>query len=149
MNQKSIYLIIVIVMLLTAIAYLPARINLPVTPEPVSVPPVVESKTTVTMGLGDTATVNGNTLKAMHVFEDSRCPSDVQCIQAGRVVVAISVESPSGLSTYELPLGQTYTTEALEITLDEVTPYPISTHKTTDEEYSFTFTIVPHDAGTR
>jgi heme/copper-type cytochrome/quinol oxidase subunit 2 len=75
------------------------------------------------------------------VTEDSRCASDVQCIQAGRVRVALNVVSPSGPSITEMEPGGVYTTETLSIKLDKVEPYPISTHKTADSEYRFYFTI--------
>jgi hypothetical protein len=102
-------------------------------------PVLVNSK--VTLGLNELITVNGTTISVWAVTEDSRCPSDVMCIQAGRVVVALAVTSPSGSSRTELTLGKTTTTETLSITLDDVKPYPVSTHKVTDSEYRFAFTV--------
>ncbi len=81
------------------------------------------------------------TIRVAAVIEDSRCPSDVQCIQAGRARVAVSIESPSGQTSAIMESGQTVTTETLSITLDKVTPYPVSTNKTADGQYRFTFTV--------
>ena len=105
------------------------------TPAPV----LVDSK--VTLGLNEPITVNNTEIKPWAVLEDNRCPSDVQCIQAGRVVVGVNVNSPSGPSSFQMTPGQTATTETLAITLDKVTPNTLSTHKIADNEYRFTLTI--------
>jgi hypothetical protein len=95
----------------------------------------------ITARLNEPFTIKNHTITAWAVTEDSRCASDVECIQAGRVKVAINIDSPSGFSTKELEPGQEYTTETISITLDKVEPYPLSTHKITDSEYRFIFTI--------
>lgn len=41
--------------------------------------------------LGQIAAVNGPRVRADRVIEDSRCPSDVQCVQAGRLIVQVTV----------------------------------------------------------
>ena len=90
-----------------------------------------------TLGLNETFVINGVTIKPWAVTQDSRCPSDVVCIQAGKVIVALNVAS----STMEIEPGQTKMIDTLSVTLNDVTPYPISTHKTTDQEYKFSFTF--------
>ena len=96
----------------------------------------------ITLGLDQSAVVLGLTIKPWAVTQDSRCPSDVTCIQAGKVVVAVNFQSPKGiLSTKELEVGNTITIEDISVTLDQVMPYPVSTHKTTDAEYKFTFIV--------
>lgn len=92
-----------------------------------------------TFGLDEPFDFNGTALRVWAVTEDSRCPSDVTCIQAGKAKVALNV----GVSTAEVEVGQTIVLEKLSITLDEVVPYPVSTRKTTDDEYRFSFTIKP------
>lgn len=99
---------------------------------------------TVTLQINQAHTVAGTTLTVTKVLEESRCPSDVTCIQAGRVRVALSINSPSGPSQNELEVGQLVTTETLAITLSDVTPYPISTGTIGESEYRFTLTIAPH-----
>ncbi len=101
----------------------------------------VKVNSQVTLRLNVPAAIGGSTLTAWAVTEDSRCASDVTCIWAGRVIVALRVSSPSGDSTMQLEPGKTVTTETLALTLDDVKPYPISTHKTTDEEYRFLLTV--------
>lgn len=103
-------------------------------------PEVVATTTinsTVILGLNETFEINGLIIKPWAVTQDSRCPSDVTCIQAGKVVVAINL----GTSTMEIEPGQIKHAGAFSVTLDDVMPYPISTHKITDQEYKFTFTF--------
>lgn len=108
-------------------------------------PSTAVATSTATLQLNQAHTVAGTTLTVTKVLEESRCPSDVTCIQAGRVRVALAINSPSGPSQNELELGQTVTTETLAITLTEVTPYPLSTRTISEGEYRFALTIAPHD----
>ncbi|MEK7463913.1 MAG: hypothetical protein AAB610_02195 [Patescibacteria group bacterium] len=104
-------------------------------------PDVTATSTTVkaTLGLNEPFDFNGMELIALAVTEDSRCPSDVTCIQSGRAKVALNV----GSSTAEIEEGQTIAIESLSITLDQVVPYPVSTRKTADDEYRFSFSVRP------
>jgi hypothetical protein len=106
-----------------------------------------EEEVKVEASLNRAFDVKNHTITAWAVTEDSRCASDVQCIQAGRVRVALNVVSPSGSSITEMEPGKTYTTETIAITLDKVEPHPVSTHKITDSEYRFFFTVRDHQSG--
>jgi len=68
---------------------------------------------------------------------DSRCPSDVVCIWAGKADVKIKVESPVAgtitLSTYDNPVD---TIGNYSIKIIDVSPYPISTKKIQLKEYT-------------
>ena len=67
---------------------------------------------------------------------DSRCPSDVVCIWAGKVDVKIKVESPVPgtitLSTYDNPVD---TVGNYSFKIIDVSPYPISTKTIKLEDY--------------
>lgn len=116
----------------------------PPTPIATSTP----SAGTIALKLNVPQTVFGTSITAWAIAEDSRCASDVQCVWAGRVKVAFNIQSPSGASTKELEPGQLMTTENLTITLDNVTPYPISTHKIQDDEYRVLVTVSKRSVGT-
>lgn len=76
------------------------------------------------------------------IVEDSRCPSDVTCIQAGTVRVKIKILSGLGTSEMIATLnGTPITTEAEQIELEEVTPYPNSKIKINASDYVFKFKI--------
>lgn len=55
--------------------------------------------------LGQMAAVNGPRVRADRVIEDSRCPADVQCVQAGRLVVRVTVFGGGWSRVIDLELG--------------------------------------------
>jgi hypothetical protein len=69
-------------------------------------------------------------------INDSRCPSDVVCIWAGKADVKIKVESPVPgtitLSTYDNPVD---TVGNYSFKIIDVLPYPISTKTIRLEDY--------------
>jgi hypothetical protein len=106
--------------------------------------PSYPAGSTVTLELNKPVTVGEVTIRVGAVIEDSRCPSDVQCIQAGRVRIALSLAlptSPSQSSTLEV--GKSAMIGTTSFTLEKVEPYPVSTRKIADSEYRFTFRSHP------
>lgn len=104
---------------------------------------VTPENATMTLALGEQGSVLGISLTPLEVLEDSRCPTDVVCIQAGTVRVAVEIESPMGTSTMPFTLNapEPITTEAEAITLISVEPYPLASDPTKVEQYRFTFAI--------
>ncbi len=92
-------------------------------------------------GIGHAVTESGVTITPLEVLEDSRCPSDVQCIWAGTVKLRATLKDASGTSEQIFELGQPVTTEAEVITLTEVTPYPKSGEIISTPQYVFRFQI--------
>lgn len=97
--------------------------------------------TTATVALKETASIGDLALTPISVEEDSRCPTDVQCIQAGTVRVLVHVASAMGESDMTLTLGKPATTEAETVTLTAVAPEKVSTKPTEDAAYRFTFEV--------
>ncbi|WP_235425403.1 hypothetical protein [Croceibacterium mercuriale] len=56
--------------------------------------------------IGQTVMVDGPQLTVVELLEDSRCPADVQCVQAGRVRVRVAVHLGAGDRTLDLTLGE-------------------------------------------
>lgn len=100
---------------------------------------------TVTLGFGETGTVGQVRITPQALLEDSRCPSDVVCIQAGTVRVSAELVSALGTATAEFMLNTPITTEAEEIILTGVAPDTESTTAIDDSEYRFTFSIEPRN----
>lgn len=97
---------------------------------------------TSTLAVGESATINGTTVKVLSLVGDSRCPADVQCIQAGTVRVLISVNTSS--SEFTLTLGQPQVVGDATITLSAVIPAQKYAKQTLQpSDYRFTFTVVP------
>lgn len=83
-----------------------------------------------------------STVTPIEVLEDSRCPTDVQCIQAGTVRLKVLVISPSGQSTNILKIGDSMSTESEVITFLGVSPTKISTININPSTYLFQFRSV-------
>lgn len=113
----------------------------PETPEtpstPTETPPQALSYGTVTARLGQTLAFPGSTFSLTNIVEDSRCPKDVTCIQAGTV----RVRAVSGGNTTTLELGKKTVFAGHTISLDAVTPSRVSTAQTGAGEYRFTLTV--------
>lgn len=72
-------------------------------------------------GIGETADLGGGlTVRPLAVIEDSRCPSDVLCVWAGRLVLRASV---SGVER-ELTFGQQLATPNGALVLAVARPSP-------------------------
>jgi hypothetical protein len=81
-------------------------------------------------------------ITVLSVLEDSRCPIDVQCIQAGTVRVRAKIETGMGASQMDLTLNKPVTTETEEITLIAVRPEKESKKQLTENDYTFIFRVV-------
>ena len=97
--------------------------------------------------LNEKAAASGVTVLPLTLMEDSRCPLDVQCIQAGTVRVQVQIISGMGPSVMVMELGTSVTTEAEEITLVGVTPAPRAGISPAASDYVFSFNIKKRDLG--
>ncbi len=80
-------------------------------------------------------------ITVLSIVEDSRCPIDVQCIQAGTVKVTIRIESGMGTATETITLGGTITTETEAITFVTVRPERESKKTISESDYRFIFRV--------
>ncbi len=90
------------------------------------------------VGLGETAAVDGPRVRPDRVIEDSRCPADVQCIRAGRLVVRATVLGGGWSKEMDLTLGVPVPVADGMLTLVDATPVPIS-GETVASSARFTF----------
>ena len=84
-------------------------------------------------------------LTPFDILEDSRCPVNVQCIQAGTVRLKARVTSlAGGTRDVEFKLGEKVMLDnSLEVTLTNAQPAPRAGQEISDSDYSFTFVVVP------
>jgi|GEM_PF-2193991 len=80
-------------------------------------------------------------LRPLSVISDSRCPSDVTCIQAGTVEIEADLATTAGSVRQNFSLNETVTTEIAEITLVRVDPVPNSETQITNSDYGFHFKV--------
>jgi hypothetical protein len=108
---------------------------------PTPTTPSTKQTETVTLKVGERKQVLGIYITPLSILEDSRCPIDVQCIQAGTVRVKMLAESGMGNGDLTLRLNELGTTETEEITLTDVSPAPRSTVEIAKGEYRLTFVV--------
>jgi len=89
--------------------------------------------------LNQRAYVDGPYVTPLAVLEDSRCPSNVQCVWAGRLRVSVRIELGSGSETRELTKGEPAQVADGALELVEGTPYPKSDETIAPEDYRFGF----------
>ena len=79
-------------------------------------------------------TINVDDLKfTFSTVNDSRCPSDVTCVWAGQVNAVIQIENQTHSKTIDfMPTDSYIFFSPYEITLLDVSPYPISTEQSDD-----------------
>lgn len=87
------------------------------------------------------ASARGVTVTLHEVLEDSRCPADATCIQAGTVRIAATLESGLGSGPQEFVLDEPITTEAETVELVQVLPEPVAGESLLPEDYTFIFQI--------
>ena len=91
-----------------------------------------------TAPLGETANLEGITVRPLAVVEDSRCPLLVRCVWAGRVRISAEVR---GAGTRELTLGEPVAASGGTLTLVDVRPSKRTPEAIASREYQFTFTF--------
>lgn len=103
----------------------------------------VTSSVSVTAALNESVSVLGVSITPLSIEEDSRCPTDVMCIQAGQVRLKVMTVDGMGTSTTSITLGadEPITTEVVSVWLTDVLPVKVSTTPTEDEQYRFTFRV--------
>ncbi|WP_432816495.1 hypothetical protein [Xanthomonas hortorum] len=101
--------------------------------------PVTSSPIEGPVRLGEIAAVNGPKVRPDHVIEDSRCPADIQCVVAGRLIVRTTVMGGGWSKQIDLTLGMPVPVADGMLTLVDATPVPINGKATPLPAASFTF----------
>lgn len=107
---------------------------------PAPIPPVKDN----TLNIGESGDYGTVYIKPLSIEEDSRCPEDVTCIQAGTVRVNIEVTSKVGQGNSDIhiaKLGEVLETHGVKIILSKVEPAPNSTRTISANDYEFTFDV--------
>lgn len=114
----------------------------------VSNPPALPSgpvNARVVLAPGEAADVPGAAIgvRFESVINDSRCPGDATCIQAGSATIRISVlPSGGGLVSYDVTTSNAPARHAdLTITLENLAPYPFVSRPTAPSDYRATLRI--------
>ncbi len=103
--------------------------------------PKTEVNETTTAKINQKILNNGISITPIKLIQDSRCPSNVQCIWEGTVIVKVKLERDSVVQEVDLEINKTITFAGQSVLLKSVSPYPKEGKKIDDGEYSFTFLV--------
>lgn len=92
-----------------------------------------------TAALGQVAHINGLKVRPITVIEDSRCPIDVVCVWAGRIVVRSEVRGGSWHRILDLELGKPQQIADGALTLVAVQPSKLAGARADPRAYRMTF----------
>ena len=104
-----------------------------------TVPPPANSGPTA--GLGQVATVSGLRIRPIEVVEDSRCPSQVQCVQAGRLIVRARMNGDGWTQVRDFELGVFQAVDRYRVTLISAEPPRAAPGPIDPSTYRFTFAV--------
>jgi hypothetical protein len=106
-----------------------------------SCPGVKEIVSSRAVGIGTAWTEGGVSVTPTEILEDSRCPEDVVCVQAGTVRIKTTIMYDGETVSEELRLGETTAVGTYAVTLSGVLPPSFSTVFLQAEEYRFEFMV--------
>ncbi len=107
----------------------------------VACPPPTAKSGAINTTIGQRMTALNVTIAPRDVVDDSRCPTDVQCIWAGTAHVRATVTTPAGTTEQTFELGKGISVGAYTITLTELTPTPQAGETIPDSSYRFSFMV--------
>ena len=95
--------------------------------------------TSTALRVGESRLVAGTSTSVgvTELVEDSRCPTGVQCVWAGRVRMALRL----GDNATTLATDSSFAAEGLSVRLDSVLPYPSSTTRIATSDYRAFVTV--------
>jgi hypothetical protein len=94
-----------------------------------------------TAGLGQVAAINGLRVRPIEVVEDSRCPANVQCVWAGRLIVRARMNGNGWTQVRDFELGAFQAVDQYRVTLIHAEPPKTVPGPTDPRAYRFTFEV--------
>lgn len=100
-------------------------------------------KTSDEIGIGQTKNINGVDITFNKLVQDSRCPVDVQCIQAGAVTANVTFKVGNEIKTFNMPSDEVPQQFAgYKISIEEVKPARMSNTEPEANSYRITFKVM-------
>jgi len=94
-----------------------------------------------TASLNQVATVGDLRIRPLEVIEDSRCPTRVQCVWAGRLVVRARMNGPGWTQVRDFELGVFQAVDHNRVTLINAEPAKSTPGSIDPNAYRFTFDV--------
>lgn len=103
----------------------------------------VAALTGPTASVGGVAIVDGVSIRPLSIVEDSRCPTDVVCVWAGRLIILAEVEFGGGSEAWRGPLtlGEPHSHGSETVTLVSAVPGKLAATPVRASDYRFTFAV--------
>ncbi|WP_294123635.1 hypothetical protein [Sphingomonas sp.] len=92
-----------------------------------------------TAGLNQVATIGDIKIRPIDVVEDSRCPANVQCVWAGRLIVRARMNGPGWTQVRDFELGVFQAVDRYRVTLVGAEPPKAAPGPIEPSSYRFTF----------
>ena len=93
--------------------------------------------------VGETGFINGVRITFNSIVQDSRCPVDVQCIQAGWVTANVTLQSNTDKETKDIASNEAPTAfDSYQISIEDIKPTRMSTFNPLPGSYTLTFKVV-------
>ena len=92
-----------------------------------------------TATIGEIATVDGFRVRPIEVVEDSRCPTNVACVWAGRLILRAEVSKRGFRQTRNLILGEAQEVPGGQLTLVSAEPGKLAGEQPPPPPTRFTF----------
>lgn len=102
------------------------------------------SANTAVVGVGETKYVSGVRITLNNIAQDSRCPVDVQCIQAGSVTAHVTLKSDTDSETLDMVSGKApHAFDSFKVSITNVAPSRVAASAPTADSYNITFKVEP------
>ncbi len=89
--------------------------------------------------LGQAVSVGDLAVTPVSVVEDSRCPKDVTCVWAGRLIARTQIDGDGWRDTTNITLGESYGTHGAVVALVSGEPGKVAERETRPGEYRFVY----------
>lgn len=103
--------------------------------------PKTDIKETDTAKINQKILNNGIFITPLKIISDSRCPSDVQCIWAGTIVIRLRLERDGMVQEVDLEIDKTIVFSQQNVSLKSAAPYPKEGKEISENEYIFSFIV--------
>lgn len=99
--------------------------------------------TTGTVALGETKLINRVRITLNEIPQDSRCPIDAVCVQAGSVTANVTLQSDTDKETLEITEGAPVAFDAYRVAVTSVGPARMASEPFDETAYRVTFSVTP------
>ncbi|MFA6354465.1 MAG: hypothetical protein WCX12_02155 [Candidatus Paceibacterota bacterium] len=94
------------------------------------------------IGIGKSVFINGVRITLNRISQDSRCPTDVQCIQAGWVTTNVTLQSDTDKETRDISSNAAPVAfDSFKISIESIKPSRVANSTPKPENYLITFRV--------